>query len=237
MLGNEVGRLGLSKARMLDYCLMIERHPDNVAAALHGGFVGTYLNELDPADTERKEIPLSEVLPEPAGGVDTGLRPPEPPLGIGHFKRFRWAREIKALAIIPAFEVSTAKARGALPDRYSRSDVTFNMQRLALLVTALGESPPDVELIYQGMQDKLHQPYRQNLIPGLGRILDSVTPRSHPGLLGICLSGAGPTILALATHDFERIAAVIVAMFAEEGIECDWRLLEPAEDGATVVRS
>jgi homoserine kinase len=123
MLANEVGELKLTKARMLDYCLMIERHPDNVAAALYGGFVGTYLNELDPKDMERKEIPLSEVLPEPAGGVDTGLRPPEPPIGIGHYKKFKWAKEIKAIAIIPQFEVSTAKARGVLPETYSRKDL------------------------------------------------------------------------------------------------------------------
>lgn len=42
-LANELGKLNLSRNRMLDYCLMIERHPDNVAAALCGGFVGTYL--------------------------------------------------------------------------------------------------------------------------------------------------------------------------------------------------
>lgn len=116
-------RLGLPKARLLDYCLMIERHPDNVAAALYGGFVGTYLNDLNPEDMARKEIPLSEVLPAPAGGVDTGLRPPEPPVGIGHFIRFRWASEIKAVAVIPDFEVSTARAREVLPDTYSRQDM------------------------------------------------------------------------------------------------------------------
>lgn len=237
MLGNEVGELGLSKARILDFCLMIERHPDNVAAALYGGFVGTYLNELDPADTERKEIPLSEVLPEPAGGIDTGLKPPEPPHGIGHYKRFNWTREIKAIAIIPDYEVSTAKAREVLPKSYSRKDIIFNMQRLALLISALGESPPDVNLIYEGMQDRLHQPYRQSLVPGLSDILRSVTPKSHPGLLGICLSGAGPTILALATQNFDAIAGVILKRFEREGIRCDWKVLEPSETGATVTRS
>jgi homoserine kinase len=123
MLGNEVGDLGLPKSRLLDYCLMIERHPDNVAAALYGGFVGTYLNELSPRDMARKEIPLSEVLPAPAGGIDTGLKPPEPPLDIGHYKRFKWAKDIKAIAIIPNFEVSTAKAREVLPMMYSRADM------------------------------------------------------------------------------------------------------------------
>ncbi len=253
VLGNEVGKLGLSKARMLDYCLMIgifyprlshtatnkkiERHPDNVAAALYGGFVGTYLNDLSPEDTSRKEIPLSEVLPAPAGGVDTGEAPPEPPHDIGHYMKFPWAPEIKAIAIIPQFEVSTAKAREVLPTSYSRADLVFNLQRIALLPSALGRSPPDAEQIYLAMQDKVHQPYRKGLIPGLPEILHSVTPKSHPGLCGICLSGAGPTILALVTDNFEGIANVILEMFARTGIKCIWKLLEPAEEGTTVTHS
>jgi homoserine kinase len=61
-----------------------------------------------------------------------------------------------------------------------------------------------------------------------------VTPKSHPGLLGICLSGAGPTILALATHNFDEIARVIVKKFAEEKVSCRTEILEPAFDGATI---
>ncbi|KAL9047197.1 MAG: hypothetical protein Q9206_006869 [Seirophora lacunosa] len=184
MLANEVGRLGLSKDRMLDYCLMIERHPDNVAAALYGGFVGTYLSDLDPEDMVRKEIPLSEVLPTPAGGIDTGLKPPIPPLGIGNHMRFPWSPTIKAIVIIPDF-------------------------------------------------DAIHQPYRKELIPGLTEILQSVKPKTHPGLLGICLSGAGPTILALATDNFEHIAEEITKKFSEANVQCKWSLLEPANEGAT----
>nr|GFD59825.1 hypothetical protein [Tanacetum cinerariifolium] len=81
-----------------------------------------------------------------------------------------------------------AKAREAVPGAYTKEDAIFNLQRVALLTTALGQSPPNAELIYDGMQDRLHQPYRQGLIPGLTEILQSVTPDSHPGLLGICLS-------------------------------------------------
>jgi len=237
MLGNTVGELGLSRARMMDYCLMIERHPDNVMAAMMGGFVGSYLKELDPVDMERREIPLAEVLPEPAGGEDTGLEPPKPPVGIGHFIKFGWAEEIKAIAIIPQFEVSTATARSVLPKQYSAKDMIFNFQRLAVLTTALTRSPPDAELIYLAMQDKVHQPYRKSLIPGLPEVLASVTPKSHPGLLGICLSGAGPTILALATDNFEEIADEILARFKAKNIACVWKLLEPAHDGAHIIRS
>lgn len=134
LVGNVVGQLSLGKPRILDFCLMVERHPDNVAAALYGGFVGTYLNDLDPEDAARKEVPLSEVLPAPAGGVDTGLVPPIPPIGIGHFRRFQWAKEIKALAIIPDFEVSTAKAREVLPKMYSRQDMVGFMFFLFILL-------------------------------------------------------------------------------------------------------
>lgn len=90
---------------------------------MYGGFVGTYLNELRPEDLAWKEIPLAEVLPAPAGGVDTGLRPPEPPLAIGHCKKFAWNSAIKAIAIIPDFELLTAKAREVLPQSYLRADV------------------------------------------------------------------------------------------------------------------
>ncbi|KAF2842979.1 phosphoribosylformylglycinamidine cycl [Patellaria atrata CBS 101060] len=246
-LANEVGNLGLSKDRLLDFCLMIERHPDNVAAALYGGFVGTYLNELDPEDMARKEIPLSEVLPQPAGGVDTGLKPPVPPLNIGHHIKFRWAKEIKCIAIIPDFEVPTAEARKVLQVEYKRADVIFNLQRIALLTTALGQSPPDPRMIYDGMQDKVHQNQRMHLVPGLEEVLKSVTPQSHPGLLGICLSGAGPTILALATENFETISQNIKNIMerydspestsgAPKKTSCLVKVLEPAEDGMTVFR-
>ncbi|KAH8911799.1 homoserine kinase [Coniochaeta sp. PMI_546] len=237
LLGKECGGLHhLDNDRLFDFCLMIERHPDNVGAALYGGFVGTYLKPLTPEDVARKEIPLSEVLPAPAGGVDTGEVPPEPPLGIGHHIKFHWAPEIKAVAIIPQFEVPTHKAREVLPAEYSRPDVTFNLQRIALLPVALGQSPPDPDLIYLAMQDKLHQPYRQTLIPGLSEIVESMTPSTQPGLLGVCLSGAGPTILALATSHFEEIAENIMGRFKRQGIKCGWTLLEPAE-GTTVTRA
>lgn len=125
LLGNELGRLNLSTQRMMDFALMVERHPDNVTAAMIGGFVGSYLRELDDADSQAASVPLSEVLPEyPAdAGEDWGLNPPPPPHGIGHYIRFGWSDAIKALAIIPRFELSTAKAREVLPTQYSRKDL------------------------------------------------------------------------------------------------------------------
>ncbi|KAG1852378.1 hypothetical protein C8R48DRAFT_809988, partial [Suillus tomentosus] len=121
LLGDSLWKLKLSRKRMLDYALMVERHPDNVTAALIGGFVGSYLRELDPQATEAAQVPLSEVLPEypPDAGENWGLSPPVPPLDIGHYVQFKWNSRIKAVAIIPRFELSTAKARAVLPESYS----------------------------------------------------------------------------------------------------------------------
>lgn len=81
------------------------------------------MKPLTPEDVARIEIPLSEVLPAPAGGVDTGEKPPEPPHGIGHHIKFPWNNDIKAVAIIPDFVVATHRAREVLPSAYTRPDV------------------------------------------------------------------------------------------------------------------
>jgi len=237
LLGNEVGQLKLPSNRLLDFALMVERHPDNVTAALVGGFVGSYLKELDKDASEAATVPLSEVLPEypPDADENWGLHPPVPPHGIGHYVRFRWSESIKAVAIIPRFELSTAKARDVLPQQYSRKDLVFNLQRLAVLTTALGQTPPDPELIYEAMKDRVHQPYRKSLIPGLPEVTTSITPMTHPGLLGICLSGAGPTILALATEGFDAIAEDARKIFQTFNISIDWKVLEVV--GGSVVSS
>lgn len=115
----------------------------------------------------------------------------------------------------------------------------YNLQRITLLPVALSQSPPDPELIYEAMRDKIHQPYRKGLIPGLTTVLGSISPKTHPGLLGICLSGAGPTILALITENYEHISKSIMEILSQETVDgkpirCDSMLLRLAEDGATV---
>lgn len=74
-------------------------------------------------------------------------------------------------------------------------------------------------------------------IPGLLEVVSNITPETHPGLLGFCLSGAGPTVVALATGGFEAIAEDAEAIFMDEGIEVDWKLLDIAPEGSLVKRS
>lgn len=233
LLANAIGGFGFSKERCLDYCLMIERHPDNIMASMMGGFVGSFLRELNADEFSAVHEPLKNIL-APSRKSDGSFGLPDAPERIGTFVRYHISPKIKCIAIIPQFEVSTEKSRAVLPESYSREDVVFNLQRLAVLTQAVGTDEPDASVIYSAIQDRIHQPYRKVLIPGLSDIVTKFTPTNHPGLLGVCLSGAGPTILCLATSNFDKIAGDVIERFKKENIVCKWKLLEPAEDGATV---
>ncbi|CAI5760111.1 unnamed protein product [Candida verbasci] len=230
ILGNEIGKLNLSKNRLLDYCLMIERHPDNIAPTMLGGFIGSYLN-----DGVNNDIPLDYILPTDSTPKDK-IVTNQPQENIGEYLPYNWNKKIKCITIIPNFEVSTDLSRSVLPDSYSRLDVVYNLQRISTLITSLTLDPPKNKLIYQSMKDKIHQPYRFKLIPGLNKVLENITTDKFDHLCGICLSGAGPTVLVLATGDYELIANEVIKIFNDEKIDCDWKVLDLAYDGATVNR-
>jgi homoserine kinase len=137
---------------------------------------------------------------------------------------------IKAVVVVPEFELSTAEARRVLPASYSRADAVFNLQRAAMLAAALNEPQP--ALIAELMRDRFHQPYRAELIPGLQ---ESLELRGVPGLLGISLSGAGPSILALALDHFEEIGQEIKTNFARHGIDSNVLVLEIEHRGGRVI--
>jgi homoserine kinase len=114
--------------------------------------------------------------------------------------------ELRAVAVIPEFHLSTAKARKALPPSVPRADAIFNVGRVALFLGAMQTGRLD--LLREAAQDRLHQPYRAPLVPGMAEVL---AEGERAGALACFLSGAGPTLLALVTGDGravgERMAA------------------------------
>lgn len=236
ILGSKIAGLELTKERLLDYCLLIERHPDNIAAAMLGGFVGSYLNELSPEDAKAVSVPLENILPKISTAKENYEVNP-PPQEIGQYLKYKWNDKIRCVTVIPEFEVKTDDSRAVLPVSYEKKDIVFNLQRLAVLTTVLTLDPPNHKVIYEAMKDKIHQPYRLKLIPGLDSVLKNVTADNTQGLCGICLSGAGPTILCLATENFEEIARTVIAIFEQNNVKCSWKLLDLAFDGATVENS
>jgi homoserine kinase len=97
------------------------------------------------------------------------------------------------LLALPSASLSTKKARALLPAHYSREDAVANVQATALLVAAFAQGRG--ELLRVAMQDRLHQPYRMKACPLLQLLLPM---NENPEVLGVALSGAGPSVLLIA---------------------------------------
>jgi len=137
---------------------------------------------------------------------------------------------IRPVVVIPAFELSTEKARAVLPQSYSRKDAVYNIQRSALTIAAL--TTGDWAMLREAMRDRIHQPYRAPLIPGLEEILDLNTP----GLIAVALSGAGPTVLALAKPaDAENVGRAIAGVFERHGVKASSHLVNIDNEGRVTV--
>jgi homoserine kinase len=113
-----------------------------------------------------------------------------------------------------------------LPQTIEHSAAVHNLQRSALFLAALDARRYD--LLWEAMQDRLHQSYRQPLIPGLAEVL--AIPRM-PGLLGVALSGAGPTVIALATENFAQIGKALARQFESRGLSSAVRNITVAQEG------
>jgi homoserine kinase len=159
------------------------------------------------------------------GLVVTSVQPDESILALNK----RWPREIRVVAVSPDLELNTIGSRAVLPQMVRREDAIHNLQRSALFIAALDDQRYD--LLWDAMRDRLHQHCRQHLIPGLAGILSQ--PRSS-GLLGIALSGAGPSVVALATENFEEIGRSIAVHFENAGLSTTIRCLSVPDRGSTI---
>ncbi|AZN42273.1 homoserine kinase [Paenibacillus albus] len=144
--------------------------------------------------------------------------------------------DLEVLVAIPQFELATEKARHALPAQLSMKDAVFNVANSSLLVAALASG--QLNLIPHAMRDRLHQPYRAALVPGMAEILEHATEH---GALGVALSGAGPTLLTLVHRGSTQKAeleAFLIETLKGHGIEAETMWLEPCSEGPelTIVR-
>ncbi|MEQ1886486.1 MAG: homoserine kinase [Bryobacteraceae bacterium] len=127
--------------------------------------------------------------------------------------------------IVPDFVLPTVEARRVLPNSYSKQDTIFNVQRSALLISALATGTTSA--FPAALEDKLHQPYRAKLVPGL----DEIIKLRAPGLLGCALSGAGPSILVFYERGQEGVCELVRGIFATHGHQSEILWTELAADG------
>jgi homoserine kinase len=121
--------------------------------------------------------------------------------------------DMKVLVVLPDFDLPTAEARAALPKAVPMADAVFNIGRMGLLVRALAEG--DYERLALAMVDRLHQPYREPLIPGMAEAFSAVR---EAGASAVALSGAGPSLIAFALDGHEAIVEAAKEVFAKVGV-------------------
>jgi homoserine kinase len=125
--------------------------------------------------------------------------------------RLEMPDSFQVAVVVPNFQLPTKEARKVLPDTYSRADVTFNIQRAALLIAAFATG--DTSVFPAALDDRLHQPFRARLVPGLSEILSL----RAPGLLGCTLSGAGPGVLVFYEKGADSVFDLVRQIFALHG--------------------
>ena len=134
--------------------------------------------------------------------------------------RTAWPAALKMIVLTPDVPLRTADSREVLPQSVSRNDAVFNLQRVALLLNCLQSQ--DYSLFREALTDRLHQPYREALVPGLSELMSL----EHPDLLGVCLSGAGPSIVGFATSGHDNVAALLSKTLEAHGSKHSVRIVE-----------
>lgn len=148
------------------------------------------------------------------------------------YRKLNWPEEWAITVCIPDFELSTDIARSVLPAEVPMQDAIFNAKRLALFVEAVHTK--DSELMKMALQDRLHQPYRMKLVPGLNSIISNL--RHFDNVLGCVLSGAGSSILIISEkNNLDKIRNIVKDTWAEQNIKCEIKTLSVENNGAQII--
>jgi homoserine kinase len=152
------------------------------------------------------------------------------PKGMVQARQFSWPESLAFVVLTPDVSLATGESRAVLPECLSRADVVFNLQRVALLLQSLHSG--DFSLLKHAMRDRVHQPARHKVVPGLADALEL----EHPDLFGVCLSGSGPSIVAIAERSHREISELLGAVYRRSGIGYRVRILEAHQELSQHVR-
>ncbi len=148
------------------------------------------------------------------------------------YRKLDWPQEWDITVCIPDFELSTNIARSVLPSEVPMQDAIYNAKHLAMLIQAVNTK--DEKLMKTALHDKLHQPYREKLVPGMREIMEAF--KHEDGVLGCVLSGAGPSILIIShKYDLDKIKSTVQDIWEGQSFKADIRTLKIEPNGAEIV--
>ena len=148
------------------------------------------------------------------------------------YRKLNWPTEWAISVCVPDFELSTDIARSVLPKEVPMKDAIFNAQRLGMFVQAVNTK--DEKLMKIALHDKLHQPYREKLVPGMKEIMEAF--KHEDDVLGCVLSGAGPTLLIIShKYDLDKIKSTVKEIWEPQSVKVDIRTLKVEQNGAEIL--
>ncbi|HZU32908.1 MAG TPA: homoserine kinase [Candidatus Angelobacter sp.] len=144
--------------------------------------------------------------------------------------RTNFPEHLRLVIVTPSISVPTHEARQVLPKTYDRADVLHTLQRTAILAATCFAGRFD--LFPALFEDKLHQPYRQKLVPGMERCLQL----RREGLLGVAISGSGSSVIAFTAKNEKSIADDLQKIFSDESVQTEVLFTSADNNGAGVTR-
>jgi homoserine kinase len=187
----------------------------SAAGAVLGVAIGAHLRGDDASETELAQT-IAEIEGHPDNGIPALLGgvvvAAQAPGEFPTYVRFAPPPGMRAIVVVPEIEMPTVQARAILPATYSRRDAVFNIQRAALLGAAFASGRTD--LLRAAMRDRIHQPYRASFVPGL----ETMIALDGDGILGVALSGAGPSVIALVDSGGSDTGKRMTDVFFKHGV-------------------
>lgn len=148
------------------------------------------------------------------------------------YTKLDWPCEWDITVCIPDFELATAIARSVLPEQVPIQDAVYNAKHLAMLIQAVNKK--DAELMKTALHDKLHQQYREKLIPGMKEIMEAF--KHEDGIIGCVLSGSGPALLVIShNYDFDKIKSVVKEVWEPQGFKPEVKTMKIEQQGAVIL--
>lgn len=152
----------------------------------------------------------------------------------GHvlYEKIDWCKDWKISVCIPDYKLLTELARSVLPKEIAFKDAVYNIQKSAQLITAITNKNADI--MRSALQDRIHQPYREKLIPGMVDIIKAL--KEEDNVLGCVLSGAGPTLAVITEGDnIDNVKQIVHKIWYDLDIKYQIMTFDPEENGATVI--
>ena len=148
------------------------------------------------------------------------------------YRKLHWPEEWAITVCIPDVELATEISRSVIPKEVPIEDAVFNLKRMGMFVKALEDE--DSELMKVALTDKLHQPYREKLVPGLKELTQAF--KHEDDVLGCVLSGAGSSMLIISKYNVvDKVQSVTQEVMDNLNVRADIRTLKIEENGATIL--